>query len=44
MVVVEVENVREIHPIMFCQAGDPTAAKSVVAVKPAGETKDGVKS
>ena len=38
----EVEKVGEICPTMFCQVGDPMGAKSVVAVKPAGGTKDGV--
>ena len=40
----ELEKVGEICPTMFCQVGDPMGAKSVVAVKPAGETKDGVKT
>ena len=40
----EVEKVGEICPTMFCQVVDPMGAKSVVAVKPAGETKDGVKT
>ena len=40
----EAEKVGEICPTIFCQARDPMGAKSVVAVKPAGETKDGVKT
>ena len=40
----EVEKAREICPTIFCQVRDPMGAKSVVAVKPAGETKDGVKT
>ena len=40
----EAENAREICPTIFCQVGDPMGAKSVVVVKPAGETKDGVKT
>ena len=40
----EVENAREICPIRFCHSVDPIGARSVVAVKPAGKTKDGVKT
>ena len=44
MAVDKVENAGEICPTISCQAGDPMGAKLVVAVKPAGETKDGVKT
>ena len=40
----EVENAGKTCPTKFCQVRDPIGAKSVVAVKPAGETKDGVKT
>ena len=44
MAVDEAENAREICPTKFCQARDPTGARSVVPVKPARETKDGGKT
>ena len=40
----EVENAGEICPTKFCQAGDPMGARSVVPMKPARETKEGVKT
>ena len=40
----EVEKAGETCPTISCQAGDPMGAKSMEAVKPARETKDGVKT
>ena len=40
----EIEEVGENCPTKCCQAGDPIGARSVVPVKPVGETKDRVKT
>lgn len=40
----ETENGREKHPTKFCQAREPTGAKSIVAVQPASDAKDRVKT
>ena len=40
----EAENAGEICGIRFCHSVDPIGARSVAAVKPAGEAKDGVKT
>ena len=40
----EIEEAGENCPTKCCQVGEPIGARSVVPVKPAGETKDGVKT
>ena len=40
----EIEDAGENLPTKCCQVGEPIGARSVVLVKPAGETKDGVKT
>ena len=40
----EIEDAGENRPTKCCQVGEPTGAKSIVPVKPAGETKEGVRT
>ena len=40
----EIEDAGENRPTKCCQVGEPIGAKSVTPVKPAGETKERVKT